>query len=484
MDFALVITVLLTYFIRPQDWVPGMSGLRIMNLLMAAALLAMFLRRGGFSAASLVKTPVDWAVFAYGLYIILTSPSDSTPFTEVAVLLAYFAVTSQALSTPERLFSFLRTWMIGLLVVAGMAVVSEYGLDLTNAREITHSNPEEPRLVLNTYHYNNPNALGHGVITLIPLAYTLLFWKKDGGSKVLSLLVIAVAILCVYMTKSKGAFIVGFVLISATFLIGRPLLFQLLALLIVATLGIQGLKQLPRMTDMDNMRRDEAIMGRMIAWERARMISKDNPSGVGFKRHEPFIEWEGETVKKSTHSSYVLIGAELGTRGMLFYLAVMFACLRFLVTTRCEDPRDEASRRAMILILLGYMASGWLIDRSYHLEYFFLAGAVSAFHRRLGITRGVIAPADDSIQVPEHLPATSTEAEASPSMTSGYHGESVLPSTGESPQSIAITAAQPAGENQGIRFWHRWGWLDLILLLLLTKMVFVLWDRMLENYFY
>ena len=35
----------------------------------------------------------------------------------------------------------------------------------------------------------------------------------------------------------------------------------------------------------------------------------------------------------------------------------------------------------LVMVLLGYCVSGWLIERPYHVEYFFIAGACAAFQR-------------------------------------------------------------------------------------------------------
>ncbi len=150
MDFKLVITVLLIYFIRPQDWVPGMSGMNIVRPLMALALVAMFSRQRGFTLGSLFRTPLDWMMLAYGLYIIYFAQDFSEAAKGVFVLLAFYFVTSQALSNGRRLAIFVNVWFACIVTVAAMAVLSEYGFDPTNSYEITHKVPEVPRLVLNT----------------------------------------------------------------------------------------------------------------------------------------------------------------------------------------------------------------------------------------------------------------------------------------------------------------------------------------------
>lgn len=514
MDFKLVVLVLLTYYIRPQDWVPGMSGINILKPIMGLTLIAMFTRRRGFSPGVLIRTPLDWAMLAYAAYIILAAPSGQRPIGAVVVFLAYYFVTSQALSTPRRLSIYLRCWLVAILVVAAMSVMSIYGFDLTGANDITNVIPESPRLVLNTYLFKNPNSLGHTAVIAIPLAYLLLFWKKPIPSKLIAIAAILLATYCVYLTKSKGAYIVGGSLLVATVIVGKPRIFQLIAIFLAATIGWTALSQLPRMAQIGSVRQDEAIMGRMLAWEQARLVSKESATGEGFKNFKPLIVFEEESINKATHSSYVLIGAELGSNGMFFFLAVLYASLRVLLTSRCQRVEDERSRKAMFILLLAYLLSGWLIDRSYHMEYFLLAGVIAGFHRRLGVEAAVIAPdADDinderyvfeddddseyevesnEVEPPEELvpPSDDSQPFSGPDLsfepaTSGNSrqpwdtGFSALEQVDTS--AVAEEAIEEALVQRG--YWRRFGIIDVLLVLLFSKIVFEVWDYLLKIYF-
>lgn len=509
MDFKLVVVVLLTYFIRPQDWVPGMAGINLMKPLMAVTILAMFTRRRGVTAHSFFKTPTDWAVVAYGIYIIASAPDGQSPFGAVVVLVAYYFVTAQALSTPRRISIYLTCWLICLVVVAAMAVASEYGLDLTGAREITYAVPENPRLALNTYLFDNPNSLGHSVVLAIPLAYFLLFWRKPASKKLLAIAIVVLTAYCAYLTKSKGAYLVGFAVLVASQLFGRPRVFQAITLLLALTIGIELLNKLPRMTDIGRAREDEAIMGRMLAWEKARLASKESATGEGFKNFKAMIEYDGEEIFKATHSSYVLVGAELGPVGMFFFLGVLYASLRILVTARCHRFEDESSRRAMFVLLLGFMASSWLIDRSYHLEYFLLAGAVAALHRRLGVEAGILDPEGETPESEYEESELDSEledeapprrwVEEEPPEWSVFQGPELayqvaLPKAHGTAGSGVITGledvdtssvAEAAIEEELTRrwFWRRLTIIDGLLIVLFTKIIFDIWDYLLRIYF-
>lgn len=519
MDFKLVIVVLFMYYVRPQDWVGGMSGLNLMKPLMGLTLIAMFTRRRGFSAGMLVRTPLDWAMVAYAAYIVFTAPDGQRPLSTIIIFVAYFFVTSQALVTPRRLSIYLRCWLACILIVAAMAVMSVYGIDLTGAQELTNAVPEKPRLVLNTYLFKNANSLGHTVVIAIPLAYLLLFWKRPIFSKLLAVLAVLLAAYCVYLTKSKGAYLVGGCLVVASVIVGRHWIFQTIAIFLAATIGWAGLSQLPRMTQIASARQDEAIMGRMLAWEQARFVSKESNTGEGFKNFKPLIYFDNEEISKATHSSYVLVGAELGRFGMFFFLAVLFSSCRILLLSRPKRLEDERSRKAMFILLLAYLLSGWLIDRSYHMEYFLLAGAVAAYHRRLGIEAGILDPdtervmdekyeseqsperEDDEIELTEAAPpepVAVADDGRSPARSPHFSGPALAYSaTSSSPLlreeggfrsmsevDTSAVAEQAIEEELAQRaYWRRFGIIDILLVVLCCKIVFEIWDYLLRIYF-
>lgn len=63
------------------------------------------------------------------------------------------------------------------------------------------------------------------------------------------------------------------------------------------------------------------------------------------------------------------------------FLSILVIAARSAITLKTEDDNLERCRMLIFSLLLGYYASGWMINRSYHTEYFLLAGAATAFHK-------------------------------------------------------------------------------------------------------
>ncbi len=94
------------------------------------------------------------------------------------------------------------------------------------------------------------------------------------------------------------------------------------------------------------------------------------------------IEWtEVEEYKAVTsHNSYVEVGAELGKKGLYFWLAILYYCLKSLVLARCQTDQQERIRRLMFGIISSYLCSSWATNISYRATFFLQTAVISAFH--------------------------------------------------------------------------------------------------------
>jgi hypothetical protein len=246
MDFFAVVLVLLIYFIRPQDWVPGLIGVGIVNPVMMLAMVTMVVRARNLGRPlKFLATPQDWAMLAYYAFIVWTSPDPSGALKGAFPLFAFYFVTVQALDSPARLRAYMKYWMIALVVIAAFGVGSLFGWDFTGAAAMTAAN--KGRLAIGTWMHNNPNALGHSVILVIPMAYFLLFWRSSMTNRLIAALLALLAFECVMRTESKGAFLAGFIVIVLTYAFGRSKIFQIL--LVTAAVAGSGavLSIMPRM---------------------------------------------------------------------------------------------------------------------------------------------------------------------------------------------------------------------------------------------
>lgn len=388
MDFATAILVLVAYLLRLHQLIPGGEWLFAQKYLMAASIAAMVFRGRGFVWRDLVKTPLDWAMVLYCGFIVFHEDEHWETFKEVIKLFLFYAVTVQALCNSRRLFLYMCTWAGCIFALALVTLDSAFGIDFTDSQSLLPL--YEDRYSLNLSIYNNPNALGHTLALGFPMFYYAFFYIRGAGLRLLSVVMWGMVAAAVYLTESKGAFLVGAGLACLPFWIGRKWIVRLLLIVFVAGVGIGAIKYLPRMEAIQSsgaVASDEGIWGRLAVWNVAMEELQANNSGVGWKKFEPLISYVdavGKTIvfKKGPHNSYVAVTAELGYAGLFFYLLVLAVCARTVLHFGALNRDQERAKMLIMIVLLGYMISGWLIERPYHIEYFLFAGACAAFQRQ------------------------------------------------------------------------------------------------------
>lgn len=465
MDLRLAQLFLFLYFIRPQDWVQALIGVNVVRPVMLAWMLVLFTRRERSPLPGLLRTPHDWVLLSYFVYVVWNAPDSQATFSNFLPLVVFYALTVQSLTDWDKLLTYLRTWNWMLLSVAALAVGSVYGIDLTGAVDATIKNAG--RLSIGTWLCNNPNSLAHTVIVAIPVSYGLFFWKGGASGRLLAFPLCALlAGACAYYTESKGSYLVAGGLVVMVFVIGRPLAVKALALAMAATLGVSALSFLPRMEQMGSLRNEEGVQGRLMAWEMARTARDKTMTGEGWRQFVAIITWEGETLPKATHSSYVQVGADLGMYGLFLFVAGLWCAVHTLLSahpwTRDDDRRERCRRVGMILVI-AYSVSSWMINREYHTEYFLIIAVAAAIHRLCEAEKDSFSEDATELEtnsMPELLLSTQLE-----------NGR-VVPS---------LSIQNESDETVVAKFWTKFGFLDLAASIALTWCVLQVWDYVLTS---
>lgn len=388
MDFATAILVLVAYLLRLHQLIPGGEWLFAQKYLMVASLAAMVFRERGFDWRDLVKTPLDWAMVIYCGFIVFHEEEHWETFKEVIKLFLFYAVTVQALCNSRRLFLYMCTWAGCIAVLALVTLDSAFGIDFTDSQSLLPL--YEDRFCLNLSIYNNPNALGHTLALGFPMFYYAFFSRRGAGLRLLSVVMWCVTAVALYLTESKGAFLVGAGLLGLVFLVGRSWIVRIATIAVVLSVGGGALQYLPRMEAIQSsssVANDEGIWGRLAVWNVALEELEADASGVGWKKFYPYISYVDSmgrmhVIQKGPHNSYVAVLAELGYMGFVVYFLVLAVCLRTIVQFGGLNEDQVRARMLLMTIVFGYTMSGWFIERPYHVEYFFLAGGCAAFLRQ------------------------------------------------------------------------------------------------------
>lgn len=464
---SLAVVFLFLYYVRPQDWIPGMAGFNVIRPLMLVWIG--YLISTGLRAplAGLMRTPQDWAVVIYGGYVVWNAPSGMGVAGEVFSLLVFYFLTVHSLTSWSAVFRYLKAWYLFLLVIASFGVMQVFGWDLTDGQSITER--FAGRLAIGTWLANNPNSLGHTIIPALPLSYLIFFWKGSafGRFSVFPATVVLVGY-CAWQTQSKGSFLVGAGLCLLLFLLGKPKWIQLVFIIISLSIGVGALSFLPRMQDMGNLRADEGVQGRLMAWEMALTALDQNPTGVGWKQFVALIDWrEGDRmiygIPKATHSSYIQVGADLGKYGLALWLLGLWTVIRITFSFKAQSDEEERCRRAVLLLVVAYLASGWMINRQYHTEYFLIIGVAAAI-QRLVVARTLAQPGSLKTESGNEM-----EAEQAVGLATSWQAKPLLTEN----ESALAPPKKP--------MWNRLSWFDLAVGAAMAWLAIEIWQYILKN---
>jgi len=394
VDLIALCCAILLWLIRPQDWISAFAGVGFMTWAMLTALYGIWRRLQGIRMNHCLSSPSDYLVIVYLFWIVWTTGDYFSTIKSMVPFAGFYFAAAIGLDSLKKMTIFLNCWVAGLIIVAVFAVSADLGYEMApGSSELTAS--FFGRLALNTWIYNNPNALGHGVVVILPLAYIWLVWRREFVPRLLGLTGIIVAAYCVYLTQSKGAYLCGAATATVILLFRKARYVQIFLLAVMFTAGIGALKLLPRMENLSS--KEDGIEGRLMIWQLAYNAMESTFSGKGWKQFEAWIDTEDYgLIKKATHGSYVNVGADLGYPGLFLFVGILYACFRTVWQARPSEGDLDAQRlqRALLTLVSAYAASAWMIDRAYHTDYFFIAGACAAYHRLM--TGSVSVPLDES----------------------------------------------------------------------------------------
>jgi hypothetical protein len=483
--FVFLCISILLWLVRPQDWLPIISGMGLMTYTMLGALVGLWMRPAGIRLRHLWMSPMDLCVALYLLWILWVTGDYTNTAKELVSYVGFYLVAALALNTQRRLAVFLGCWAAGYAGVAILASSTLFGTELV-AGSADLTGGFLGRLCLNTWIFNNPNSLGHGMAASIAVLYLWLIWRRGVFSRFVGLGLISLAVWVLYETQSKGAYLAGAGACFICFLFGKSLPVQAFSVASMFTAGMGALRLLPRMESLHAD--DEGIMGRLAIWQMAYHAMTDSFFGEGWKKFQAWIMApELGLIRKATHGSYVNVGADLGYSGLLLYVGILYVGAKTLYRVRLhpDDLSMQRSQRMLLALLSAYAVSAWIIDRAYHMDFFILAGSLAAFHRLVTATdaeRGVdevfLQGADHPEKAADDEPMLAQEEQA---MEEPEEGEPLAYARLNNlsvelwPQSL-----QPLGAL-GLS-WKRLAIADALMMAGLTYLVIELWTRFMNGF--
>jgi len=381
----LIVLYLSLTILRPQDYIPSLTGVPLLPAVLGLALLAWLpSRQKSFAAPHYVLLPVFLVALMMSEVAVGWMGGALEQLTSFAPVIVAFVVLSTAVSPNTRRVS--GTFAVFVLCSCILAL---HGVEQRHTGVgWTGMGLSEDGRIQYVGIFNDPNDLGLLFVTAVPMAFYL--YSQARFLKRLAWLACAGLLLYgVYLTNSRGAML-------AVLVEGGIYLWMRRGMVVAGTLGVIGLGAMrllsSRMDELDAG--EDSAAGRVDAWyEGLHMFTSHPLFGVGAGN---FTDYNYLTA----HNSFILVLAETGFFGYVTWLAfvgysflMMRQILRYepgeevLAREDVDWPGEQAIARTLLLALCGLFAAAFFLSRSYTIIlYLTIAIVVGAY---VGVRRRV-----------------------------------------------------------------------------------------------
>ena len=409
MGYGLLLVYIVVLFIRPMEWVPGMTGMPLVNIvailtIMATALMA---PQSGWRFRSAPQNGLMLGFFA----AILMSHISHTFFGALTgalqefgkIVILYFLIVLNV-NTVKRLKGLIAVLILGALFLALHGTLQwHYGSGFGGQFPIFDRGVAR---VVGFGFFNDPNDMALMMLTVLPFLLSGVHREgRNGLGRIVSLAAVGLVCYCVFRTNSRGGWLAMGAMLTAYFVVNfaaRKKTAVVVGVCAVAAMFVLGPSRMGGTSATESSAR-----GRLIAWTSGNVMLKRWPVfGAGEGRFLEFAE-DG----KVAHNSFVHCYAELGLFGYFFWLALLGSSLKdaYVIGRQPKRPpvtqEDDEDQRQLKRIaqagtasLVGYMAGAFFLSRTYIVPLyvlFALFASLRAIHdARFGAAPGLFEKRD------------------------------------------------------------------------------------------
>jgi O-antigen ligase len=371
-------------YIRPQDFMPALTGMPIM-LIMGAGTAALVVLHQALRKRTLVLARVPQHLFVLWVYAAVVASrmamghirgAFEATLDFVPTILMYFLLV-ELTTTWARIRVLFLTMTHLTLVLAIQGIVQYYTGGGLGGMESYKGRIQAVGI------FADPNDLALVINTVLPLVLLLIAQSRSVLVRAYMLLLAAVFVFSIFLTESRGGLLaLGAMAMLFSYrkfgkIVGVPM-----GIMVMAALFVLG----PR---MDTISTEEASSyGRLEAWSLAMDLFKSSPLfGIGYSH---FMDYHFRTA----HNSYLLCTAELGLFGLYPWLMMFFISWKNSRFIEKELLRRGERNHAMYvhaahLSLVVFFLGSLLLSRTYHPLLFIMIGLCTS------IARVFVAGSDD-----------------------------------------------------------------------------------------
>lgn len=370
--FPLILLYVVLTIVRPQDYLPGLTGVPLLPVVLGLAFLSWL-----FSSAKTFAAPQFLLLPAFLVTLMISQVTNGWSGGALDELERFgpaviaFFVFAAGCTTQRHVVTAMKVFVLCAVLLALHGVgqaqtgVGWTGMPLGDEGRIQYVGI-----------FNDPNDLGLLFVATLPMACFLANRSHFIG-KLLWYAGAALLLYGVYLTNSRGA-LLAVLVVAGGYVWYRRGLFTAASLGAVGLVVMQLLSS--RMQELDAG--EESANGRVEAWYEGLHMFLSNPVfGVGAGN---FTEYNELTA----HNSFVLVLAETGFVGYFLWLAfVGYSFWMMLGVLRYEPPvstvETQSEKRMALTLLLslcGLFAAAFFLSRSYMIVLYLIAAMVTGYY--------------------------------------------------------------------------------------------------------
>ena len=389
LPFVALMVFTFVLLLSPQSFLPALAPLHLALLAAGVAMAAHLLERLSRGAAMIGTSAEIRIALALAVWAALTAPLSLWPSGSLGYLidpfsksLILFWLLSSVVVTSARLrwtawclvlmttplaFTGVRHLLSGVFVpegsAPGFARIAGYEAPLT-------ANPNDLALTLNL---------------ILPLGVALLLTVKRPILRALVLAVVALDVLAVISTFSRGGFLTLATILLAYIVrlrrrFSAVLLLPLVLLLCVPLLPSGYLDQMGTITQIGSDPTGSAQERWRDLLASGRVIQSSPLTGVGIGMNALALNAERGATWRMVHNVYLQYAVELGLPGLILFLVLLVRCIRKAGAARSIAARMESGgllfhlAEAVQISLIAFAVAALFHPAGYNFYFYYLAG--------------------------------------------------------------------------------------------------------------
>lgn len=372
-----VFLYLITLYVRPQDWVPGMVGLPTAFIILPLGFAIGLANR--LREPEKMQVPQTWLMFGYLVVIFMATLVNigfSGALTQLDIFgkrVVVFYMIAWLLITPARV----ETTIWAVMTLSAFLAYQAY-LQGTTGESWGGMTPYPGYDVIRVRWYGDwdgPNVYGLLFVIASGFALEYVFGPHSIGIRMLAAAFGVSYVVAIFFTNSRGAVLALACMALFYFRSRFRSAFAIaLALTVVLALMVLGPSRMSEVSSKESSARERTWL-----WEQGLTLLKKNPVfGVGRGEFSRNVD-----LNLIAHNNFVQNFAECGLLGFFFFVSLLwfsFKGAQILSDKRhAASPQLAAHGRMISSVLVGYVATTFFVVMELDLLYFVLGLSAAVY---------------------------------------------------------------------------------------------------------